>query len=86
MPMTRAASTYSLLRSTRVEPRTVRANCGQALMPMAKMTTKSAIRSCTSRGTAARTTPSTSSAIRMLGKVSWMSAMRISSPSTAPPT
>ena len=38
-PMTRAASTYSLLRSTRVEPRTVRANCGQLLMPMANTTT-----------------------------------------------
>ena len=39
MPITRAAITYSLLRSTMVEPRTVRANCGQPEMPMAKIST-----------------------------------------------
>ncbi len=38
-PITRAAITYSLPRSTRVEPRTVRANCGQNEMPMAKIST-----------------------------------------------
>ena len=38
-PITRAASTYSLSRSTSVEPRTVRANCGQRLMPIARIST-----------------------------------------------
>ena len=84
-PMTRAARTYSLLRSTRVEPRTVRANLGHSETPMARMTTKRAIWSCTSRGTAARTMPSISRATRMEGKVSWISAMRMSSASTVPP-
>ena len=39
MPITRAAWTYSLFFSTRVEPRTVRAYCTQPEKPIAKTRT-----------------------------------------------
>ena len=86
MPIRRAAWTYSLLRSTRVEPRTVRAYCTQNDMPMEKTRTQKAV---SSRRTSSRmpcTTPSISSAIRIAGKVSWMSAMRMITVSRVPPT
>ena len=39
IPITRAACTYSFSRSTRGEPRTVRAYCTQPDTPMAKIST-----------------------------------------------
>ncbi len=64
----------------------MRANCGQRLMPMAKISTYTSSASCSGPGSTTVTTPSTSRAIRMAGKVSWMSAMRISTASVMPPT
>ena len=52
-PMTRAACTYSLLFSTIVEPRTVRAYCTQLDRPMANTSTTMASWSCNSRGAVA---------------------------------
>ena len=43
-PMTRAACTYSLLRSTSVEPRTVRAYCTQPDSAIARISTPKATR------------------------------------------
>jgi hypothetical protein len=47
-PITRAACTYSLLRSTSVEPRTVRAYCTQPVSEMATISTPKASVSCAS--------------------------------------
>src|SRR6185503_12761311 len=84
-PMTRAACTYSFPFSTMVEPRTVRAYCTQPAKPMASISTGIAIRSCDSLGSATRATPSMSSAIRIAGKESCTSAMRMMTASSAPP-
>ena len=84
-PMTRAAWTYSLFFSTSVEPRTVRAYCTQPEIPMDKISTGIAISSCELAGSATRATPSTSSAIRIAGNESWMSAMRMMKASMRPP-
>ena len=68
-PMTRAACTYSLLRSTSVEPRTVRAYCTQ---PRDADREDQHVDRDRRRGSPAaatpRTTPSISSAIRIAGK------------------
>src|SRR5882672_3950144 len=85
LPITRAACTYSFSFSTRVEPRTVRAYCTQAERPMAMISTGTAIASCAPAGSAMRATPSISNAIRIAGKDSWTSAMRITSASSHPP-
>src|SRR5579862_2317710 len=84
-PMTRAAWMYSLLRSTRVEPRTVRAYCTQADNAIARTSTYSAISPCTSRGKTLRATPSISSAIRIAGKLNCTSAIRMMTVSAMPP-
>jgi hypothetical protein len=65
-PITRAACTYSLCRSTSVEPRTVRAYCTQPVSAMARISTPKASVSC-AFGNIARPTPSISSATRMAG-------------------
>ena len=85
-PMTRAACTYSLLRSTSVEPRTVRAYSTQPEAAIARTSTYTASWSCDSLGSAARTTPSISSAMRMAGKESCTSATRMMKASILPPT
>ncbi|KAG0737135.1 hypothetical protein G6F24_018068 [Rhizopus arrhizus] len=84
-PITRAACTYSRFFSTSVEPRTVRAYCGQPASAMAPISTGNAISSCISRGTAARATPSISNAIRIAGKDSCTSAIRMMNASMRPP-
>ncbi len=85
-PMIRAACTYSLPRSTMVEPRTVRAYCTQKERPIDRISTSSARLSWNSRGTMPRMTPSTSKAMSMAGKLSWISAMRMMTASVTPPT
>src|SRR6185312_8758148 len=85
-PMMRAAWTYSLPRSTMVEPRTVRAYCTQKERPIDRISTSSARLSWNSRGTMPRMMPSTSKAMRMAGKLSWISAMRMMMASVTPPT
>ena len=74
-----------MLFSTIVEPRTVRAYCTQNDRPIE--TTMSRIVAFTSSDPpkAALATPSTTSAIRMAGKVSCTSATRMISVSRAPP-
>ena len=84
-PITRAACTYSLLRSTIVEPRTVRAYCTQPGSAMARISTAKASVSC-AFGNSARPTPSISSAIRIDGNDSITSQTRMISASTRPPT
>ncbi|MNR02662.1 hypothetical protein D3C85_1185230 [compost metagenome] len=84
-PITRAACTYSRFFSTSVEPRTVRAYCGQPASAMAPISTGNAISSCMSRGTAARATPSIKSAIRMAGNDNCTSATRMMNASMRPP-
>ncbi len=65
----RAACTYSLLRSTRVEPRTVRAYCTQPEMRDGEdQHARSAIVVVRVAGSSARPTPAISSATRMGGK------------------
>ena len=83
-PVTRAASTYSLLRSTSVEPRTVRAYWTQPVSEMAMINTPSA-RYSLPFGNSARLTPAMSSAIRMAGKDSITSHTRMMKASTMPP-
>ncbi len=85
-PMTRAACTYSFSFSTMVEPRTVRAYCTQPAKPMDRISTGTTISSCRSPPSATRATPSMSSAIRIAGKESCTSAMRMMTASTRPPT
>src|SRR6185437_59535 len=85
-PMTRAAWTYSLPRSTMVEPRTVRAYCTQKERPIDRINTSWARLSWNWRGTMPRMMPSTSKAMRMAGKLSWISAMRMMMASVTPPT
>ena len=58
-PVTRAACTYSLLRSTSVEPRTVRAYCTQPVSEIARISTPKATVVCAS-GNSARPTPAIS--------------------------
>ena len=85
-PMTRAACTYSLLRSTSVEPRTVRAYCTQ--FDSADGDDQHGdgdARRARSRGSATRATPSISSAIRIAGNESCTSATRMMNASTRPP-
>jgi hypothetical protein len=76
-PITRAACTYSLLRSTSVAPRTVRAYCTQSDSAMDTISTHTARSLRMSGGTRPRTMPNTSNAIRIDGKVSCTSAMRM---------
>ena len=83
-PVTRAACTYSLLRSTSVEPRTVRAYCTQPVREIDRISTPKATDSCAS-GNIARPTPAISKATRMAGNESMTSHIRISTPSTQPP-
>ena len=84
-PITRAACTYSLFRSTSVEPRTVRAYCTQPEKPIESTSTGMAISSCRSPASATRATPSMSSAIRIAGKESCTSATRMMTASMRPP-
>jgi hypothetical protein len=84
-PITRAACTYSLFFSTSVEPRTVRAYCGQLETPIATISTSSATSPCALRGSAARAIPSIRSAIRMAGNESCTSAARMMKASRRPP-
>ena len=83
-PITRAACTYSLLRSTIVEPRTVRAYCTQPDSEIAMISTANASVSC-AFGKSARPTPSISSAIRIDGNDSITSQIRMINASTLPP-
>ena len=83
-PVTRAACTYSLPRSTMVLPRTVRAYCTQPVSEMAMISTPKANDSLAS-GNSARPTPAISSAIRMAGKDSITSHTRIRKASIQPP-
>ena len=84
-PMTRAACTYSLCRSTIVEPRTARAYCTQPGRAMAMITTPKASVS-SAFGKSAWPTPANSSAIRIDGNDSITSQMRMMSASMRPPT
>ncbi len=84
-PISLAARTYSLFDSTRVEPRTVRAYCTQNDSPIARTRTVNAESSRLRSGNSPRAVPSMRSAIRIDGKVSWMSAIRMMSVSTHPP-
>src|SRR5512135_913801 len=84
-PMTRAACTYSLFFSTRVEPRTVRAYCTQPDAPIASTSTGIAMTSCASCGSITRATPSIRSAIRIAGNESCTSATRMMNASSVPP-
>ena len=84
-PITRAACTYSLWRSTSVEPRTVRAYCTQPVSEMAMMSTANASVSW-ALGNSARPTPSISSATRMAGNDSITSQNRMMNASVLPPT
>ena len=83
-PVTRAACTYSLLRSTSVEPRTVRAYCTQPVSVMEMINTPKATESA-ALGNSARPTPAIRSATRMEGKDSITSQVRMMSASTLPP-
>ena len=83
-PMTRAACTYSRLRSTSVEPRTVRAYCTQPVSEMATMSTPKARVSC-ALGKIARPTPSINSATNSDGNDNITSQMRMMTASTLPP-
>ena len=67
-PITRAACTYSLLRSTIVEPRTVRAYCTQPVSEIAMHQHGERERVVRVRGTARGPMPSIRSAIRIDGK------------------
>ena len=84
-PMTRAACTYSLLRSTIVEPRTVRAYCTQPVSEIARISTMKASESC-AFGKIARPTPSIKRATRIDGNDSITSQIRMMKASTLPPT
>ena len=75
--MTRAACTYSLLRSTSVEPRTVRAYCTQPGSAMARISTPNASDVVARSGSSARPTPAISSAIRIAGNDSSTSHTRM---------
>src|SRR5690606_5279628 len=86
MPISRAAWTYSLFFSTMVEPRTVRANWTQNDRPIENTRIQKANRSRSRLPKMPRAAPSISSAIRIAGKVSWTSAMRMITLSTRPPT
>ena len=79
--MMRAACTYSLLRSTSVEPRTVRAYCTQPVRAIAMISTLKANESL-ALGNSARPTPEMSSAISIDGKDSITSHTRMMKPST----
>ena len=83
-PTMRAACTYSLFRSTIVEPRTARAYCTQPGSAMAMMSTPNASESCAS-GNSAWPTPAISSAMRIDGKESITSQTRMMSASILPP-
>ena len=67
------------------ELRTVRANCTQSERPIDSISTQTAIWSRISGGVNPRATPNISMAMRMEGKVSWISAMRMMTASTQPP-
>ena len=81
----RAASTYSRFFCTIVDPRTVLANCTQFETPMARTRIRIENDARVCSGSAASAMPPSSSATRMAGKVSWMSAMRMRTASTGPP-
>ena len=83
-PVTRAACTYSLLRSTSVVPRTVRAYCTQPVSVIEMMSTPKATLVC-ALGKSARPTPAIKSATKIGGKDSITSQMRISKVSIQPP-
>ena len=83
-PVTRAACTYSLLRSTSVEPRTVRAYCTQPVSVIDTISTPSASVSC-ALGNSARPTPAISRATRIAGNDSITSHRRIRAASIQPP-
>jgi len=83
-PVTRAACTYSLWRSTKVLPRTVRAYCTQPVKVMEAINTPKAKASCAC-GNKARPTPAMSSATKMAGKDSITSQVRMISASHLPP-
>ena len=83
--MTRAACTYSLLRSTIVEPRTVRAYWTQPVSEIATISTANASVAC-AFGNSARPTPSISSAMSSAGNDSMTSQTRMISASSLPPT
>ena len=84
-PMTRAARTYSLSRSTSVDARTARAMAGHRPMPIDRMITGTCIWSRIAFGRAAPAMPLMSKAVRMGGKVSCTSAIRISNAPVTPP-
>ena len=69
-PMIRAASTYSRFFCTKVDPRTVRANCTQLEMPMARMRIRIENDARVCSGKAASAMPPSRRATRIAGKVS----------------
>src|SRR5574343_788500 len=83
-PITRAACTYSFCRSTRVEPRTVRAYCTQPVREIDNTNTPNARVSC-ALGNSARPTPAINKATSMAGKDNITSHNRIKTASTQPP-
>ncbi len=85
MPITRAAATYSLLFSTMVEARTVLAYWGQLDTPMADDDIDGKLIQGIDGHDPPEKTPSTRSAIRIAGKVIWISATRIIKALITPP-
>ena len=71
--------------STSVEPRTVRAYCTQNDRPIESTITQNTTCSLRCSPNSAREVPSISIAIRIAGKVLWMSAARMMTQSTEPP-
>ena len=68
-----------------VAPRTVRANCAQLASPIARISTQTAAPSCWLGGMSPRAMPKISRAMRMAGKESCTSAMRMMTASHTPP-
>ncbi len=83
--MIRAASTYSLRRSTIVEARTVRAYCTHAVSDIARTSTIAAKASRRETGNMPRNTALTRIAINSVGMLSTVSPMRIRTLSRRPP-
>ncbi len=84
-PVRRAACTYSLCRSTSVEPRTVRAYCTQPVSEMDRISTPNTMADG-ALGNKARATPAISSAIKIVGKDNITSHTRMMNVSSLPPT
>ena len=84
--MTRAACTYSLLRSTSVEPRTVRAYCTQPVSAIARISTPKASASWRIREQRARRRRRSAAPPGWPGRTACTSQMRMMKASIRPPT